>query len=199
MHCLNAAHWRSPWCTHAVVTPVFRLCVDAFLVFAHVYASALMAFVFVTPSAGCIRCAPPAVGFVLVMCLQCIGLLSRCDGLMPLLVCGCFVALTVGSVLLLQLCAGCPRHAGLKPLCVCVCFVSEVGRREVRRHFKRFFLRGVILIVSVEERHCTCVGVGVAGVGDEGGSIVLVDHGLARKSRSLRCLLACCWSARYQL
>ena len=62
---------------------MFRLCVDAFLVFAHLYAVAPMAFVFVTPSAGCVRCAPLAVGFVLVMWLQCIGLLSRCDGLMP--------------------------------------------------------------------------------------------------------------------
>ena len=105
---------------------MFRLCVDAFLVFADLYAVALMAFVFVTPSAGCVRCAPLAVGFVLVMCLQCIGLLSRCDGLMPLLACGCSAALTVGSVLLLRLCAGRPRHAGLKPLCICVCTVETM-------------------------------------------------------------------------
>ena len=54
------------------------------------------------PIGLCLLCIT-GCGNVLMMCLQCTGLLPWCDGSMPLFVCVCFVAVTVGSVHLLQL------------------------------------------------------------------------------------------------
>ena len=69
-------------------------CVDAPLVCAVPCAVALMACVCVTPLAGYVCFVILAVVFVLVMCVQCIGQSSRCDGWFPLYLCVCFVAAT---------------------------------------------------------------------------------------------------------
>ena len=108
-------------------------CVDAPLVCAVPCAVALMACVCncVTPLAGYVCFVTLAVVFVLVMCVQCIGQSSRCDGWFPLYLCVCFVAATSRFVLVLQMQRAGQPHQRRLP-CLRLVRLSDTRCRNAR-------------------------------------------------------------------
>ena len=165
-------------------------CVDAPLVCAVPCAVALMACVCVTPLADYACFVTLAVVFVLVMCVQCIGQSSRCNGWFPLYLCVCFVAATSGFVLVLQMQRLGSLISGARGQCAHAFASSQTCGGM---HFfiimivRRISLRDIIVHVSAEERHHTCVGVGVISAGVEDRRLILVGHGLAWRVKRLPC------------